>query len=604
MAVLLVPPYLQFFTADGTTPLSGGKVYTYAAGTTTPKATYTDSTGDTEAANPVTLDSAGRCTLWGSGSYKIKITDADGALIEETDNITTFTVNADTTSGFFQAFSGNGSTTAFTLSEDLGTDENSLMVFAEIEAVTNGSFTTDTDWTKGAGWTIAAGVATATGAISTAISQNSAITLIEGKTYSVKYTITRSAGSITLSLGGTAGTARSASGTYSETIIAGTTQVISFGTSGFTGTLDNVTIREIGGIRIQSPTTYTVNGTALTFATPAATGVNNIFVFAPYILIGAAGAAQTAADLAAGYAADAEGFVDAGAFKFNFDSSTSMADPGTGDFRLNNATIASATAMAIDATSASTGNPDVSDAIATWGASTNTVKGQIKITKVGTPATFAVFNITAAVTDNTGWLQITIAYVSGNGTLTNADECYLQFIRSGDKGDVGSPGGPISDGDYGDIVATVSGTVLTINSGVVTNAKLADMTQATIKGRAAAAGTGAPVDLTASQVRTIADVYSTTETGTQISNAIAAINFGTSIAALSAGGVGTYMVAVKNSSSGVTDFGDTVAGSTLDPCSLNADISATNPSGTWRSMGYAGNGTTTTPRATLWLRTV
>lgn len=40
----------------------------------------------------------------------------------------------------------------------------------------------------------------------------------------------------------------------------------------------------------------------------------------------------------------------------------------------------------------------------------------------------------------------------------------------------------------------------------VTNAKLANMAQATIKGRASGAGTGAPVDLTATQVRTILNV--------------------------------------------------------------------------------------------------
>ena len=40
MAVLAVPPFLQFLDSDGN-PLAGGKVYTYAAGTTTPKATST-----------------------------------------------------------------------------------------------------------------------------------------------------------------------------------------------------------------------------------------------------------------------------------------------------------------------------------------------------------------------------------------------------------------------------------------------------------------------------------------------------------------------------------------------------------------------------------
>ena len=42
MAVLLTPPKLQFFNTDGVTPLAGGFIYTYAAGTTTNKETFTD----------------------------------------------------------------------------------------------------------------------------------------------------------------------------------------------------------------------------------------------------------------------------------------------------------------------------------------------------------------------------------------------------------------------------------------------------------------------------------------------------------------------------------------------------------------------------------
>jgi hypothetical protein len=49
----------QFFDDNGD-PLSGGKIFTYAAGATTPKATYTDFTGGTPNANPIILDAAGR----------------------------------------------------------------------------------------------------------------------------------------------------------------------------------------------------------------------------------------------------------------------------------------------------------------------------------------------------------------------------------------------------------------------------------------------------------------------------------------------------------------------------------------------------------------
>lgn len=63
----------------------------------------------------------------------------------------------------------------------------------------------------------------------------------------------------------------------------------------------------------------------------------------------------------------------------------------------------------------------------------------------------------------------------------------------------------------GDVTASAGSNVTTIANGTVTNAKLADMSDATIKGRASGAGAGAPTDLTAAQVRTIANVYSKTE---------------------------------------------------------------------------------------------
>lgn len=75
------------------------------------------------------------------------------------------------------------------------------------------------------------------------------------------------------------------------------------------------------------------------------------------------------------------------------------------------------------------------------------------------------------------------------------------------RGNTGASGA-LSDGDMGDIVVSGTGTVLTVDSNVITNAKAADMAQATIKGRAAGAGTGDPTDLTASQVAAILDASS------------------------------------------------------------------------------------------------
>lgn len=91
MAVLAPEPKAQFFDANGA-PLAGGKVYTYAAGTTTPLATFTDASALTPNTNPVILDARGECNLWFSTatSYKVILKNADDVLQWSVDNITTY----------------------------------------------------------------------------------------------------------------------------------------------------------------------------------------------------------------------------------------------------------------------------------------------------------------------------------------------------------------------------------------------------------------------------------------------------------------------------------------------------------------------------------
>jgi len=88
MAVLSPPPKAQFFDANGD-PLVGGKVFTYAAGTTTPLATYTTSAGNVPNTNPVILNARGEADIWYSPgvSYKVVLKDAVDATIWTVDNI-------------------------------------------------------------------------------------------------------------------------------------------------------------------------------------------------------------------------------------------------------------------------------------------------------------------------------------------------------------------------------------------------------------------------------------------------------------------------------------------------------------------------------------
>jgi len=118
MAVVFLSPVggaaAQFFTNSGV-PLTGGKLYTYAAGTTTPQASYTSSSGVTAHTNPIILDSAGRVPggeIWLSAlPYKFVLNTSTDVLIATYDNIT----GIGAAPYQVQNFTGTGSQIVFTL---------------------------------------------------------------------------------------------------------------------------------------------------------------------------------------------------------------------------------------------------------------------------------------------------------------------------------------------------------------------------------------------------------------------------------------------------------------------------------------------------------
>lgn len=95
MAVIATPPKLQFFDANGN-PLAGGKLYSYAAGTSTPLATYTDAGGTMPNTNPVILDSRGEASVWlGATPYKFALYTSTDTLVWTTDNVERFVTLSD-----------------------------------------------------------------------------------------------------------------------------------------------------------------------------------------------------------------------------------------------------------------------------------------------------------------------------------------------------------------------------------------------------------------------------------------------------------------------------------------------------------------------------
>jgi hypothetical protein len=93
MASVLLSPVgngQQFFDNNGV-PLSGGLIYTYQAGSSTPLTTYTTNAGTTPNSNPIILDAAGRCAneIWlqTGYSYKFVLQTSAGVTLQTLDNL-------------------------------------------------------------------------------------------------------------------------------------------------------------------------------------------------------------------------------------------------------------------------------------------------------------------------------------------------------------------------------------------------------------------------------------------------------------------------------------------------------------------------------------
>lgn len=97
-------PKQQFLSAAGI-PLVGGLVYTYAAGTTNKKATYTDQAGTVQQPNPIPLNLRGEPDnpIYWTGNYRVDVRDLLGNLVYSVDNF-----NADPL-GIARLFAAGGS---------------------------------------------------------------------------------------------------------------------------------------------------------------------------------------------------------------------------------------------------------------------------------------------------------------------------------------------------------------------------------------------------------------------------------------------------------------------------------------------------------------
>lgn len=145
---------------------------------------------------------------------------------------------------------------------------------------------------------------------------------------------------------------------------------------------------------------------------------------------------------------------------------TGGGDPGPGQMAFDNASPDSVTAIYIDVLDANQGGRDVSALIDLWR------PGSVLVVRSIASTAYAAFQLIAAPVVAAGWRKLLVIPIGADGVLAN------------------------------DLVAIEWRLASEVANDSVTNALLANMATATIKGRATA-GTGDPEDLTGPQVRSL-----------------------------------------------------------------------------------------------------
>ena len=102
-------------------------------------------------------------------------------------------------------------------------------------------------------------------------------------------------------------------------------------------------------------------------------------------------------------------------------------------------TLANVTAIYID--DSDSNSADVSAFILTWDDSTNTSnRGYVRIIKTSAPANYAIYTISGASTDASGYVKLAVTHVSSNGSFSNSDAIAVSFNRTGNVGATGPVG--------------------------------------------------------------------------------------------------------------------------------------------------------------------
>ena len=120
--------------------------------------------------------------------------------------------------------------------------------------------------------------------------------------------------------------------------------------------------------------------------------------------------------------------------QFTYSTTTTDADPGSGFIRFNHATLSSATIAYVD--DAEINGTDVSAWVQSFDdvSGNDTNRGRIRMSKSNTLDTWAVWKVSGAATDASGYTKLVLTYIDGAGAFANTDKVFISFVASGEDG--------------------------------------------------------------------------------------------------------------------------------------------------------------------------
>ena len=122
--------------------------------------------------------------------------------------------------------------------------------------------------------------------------------------------------------------------------------------------------------------------------------------------------------------------------QFTYSTTTTDADPGSGFIRFNHATLSSSAIAYVDDNEIN--GTDVSAWVLSFDdAAGGTNRGRLRMSKSNTLDTWAVWKVSGASTDASGYVKLALTYIDAAGTFANNDKIFLSFVASGETGATG-----------------------------------------------------------------------------------------------------------------------------------------------------------------------